>query len=56
MGWTFGYYSTFVRKYPESEAEEDATWEESTTDQISVEELEKLLLDVLDKLAQQSSN
>ena len=56
FGWTFSYYSTFGRKYLESEIEEDATWEESTTEQISVEELEKQLLDVLDKLAQQSSD
>ena len=56
LGWTFSYYSTFGIKYPESVAEEDATWEESTTQQISVEELEKQLLDVLDKLAQQSSD
>ena len=56
LGWEVGYYSTFGRKYPASEAEEDATWEESTNEQISVEELEKQLLDVLDKLAQQSSD
>jgi hypothetical protein len=56
LGLEVGYYSTFGRKYPESEAEEDASWEESTTEQISVEALEKQLLDVLDKLAQQSSD
>ena len=56
MGLEVGYYSTFGRKYPDSEAEELATWEESTTEQISAEELEKQLLDALDKLAQQSSD
>ena len=56
LGWTFSYYSTIGRKYPESEIEENATWEESTSEQVSVEELEKQLLDVLDKLAQQSSD
>ena len=55
LGWEVGNYSTFGLKYPDSEAEENATWE-STTEQISVEELEKQLLDVLDKLAQQSSD
>jgi hypothetical protein len=54
LGWTFSYYSTFGIKYPESEAEEDSTWEESTTQQISGEALEKQLLDVLGKLAEQS--
>jgi hypothetical protein len=37
LGWEVGYYSTFGIKYLESEAEEDATWEESTTEQISGE-------------------
>jgi hypothetical protein len=56
LSWKIGIYSTFGIRYPDSEAEENATREESTTEQISVEELEKQLLDVLDKLAQQSSD
>ena len=56
LSWKFGFYSTFGTKYPYSDAVEDATEKESTTETIKVEELEKQLLDVLDKLADRHNN
>ena len=55
--WRFSFYPTFGTKYPHSEAVavDDTTEEESTTEQIDIEELEKQLLDVLDKLAERQN-
>ena len=54
--WNFRFYPTFGKKYPHSDAAEDVTEEESTTEQIKVEELENQLLDVLDKFADRHNN
>ena len=58
FAWNFSFYPTFGTKYPYSEtlAVDDTTEEEFTTEQIDIEELEKQLLDVLDKLAEKQSN
>ena len=56
LSWKFGFYPTFGTKYPYSDDVEDATEKESTTETIKVEELEKQLLDVLDKLADRHNN
>ena len=58
FGWRFSFYPTFGTKYPDSEADavDDTTGEESTTEQIDIEILEKQLLDVLDKLAERQNN
>ena len=51
-----GLYPTFGTKYPYSDAEEDATEEESTTEQIKIEDLENQLINVLYKLAEIHNN
>ena len=58
FGWRFSFYPTFGTKYPYSEtvAVDDTTEEELTTEQIDIEELEKQLLDVLDKFAKRQKN
>ena len=49
--WKIGFYPTFGTKYPYSDVVEDAPEEESTTEQIKIEDLENQLINVLDKLA-----
>ena len=56
FGWKFGFYPTFGTKYPYTEAVEYTTEEDSSTEHINVEELEKQLMDVLDQLANRHSN
>ena len=56
LSWKVGFYPTFGTKYPYSDAVEDATEKESTTETIKIEELEQQLLDVLDKLADRHNN
>jgi hypothetical protein len=46
----------FGKKYPYTEAVEDTVEEDSTTEHINVEELEKQLFDVLDQMAHRHSN
>ena len=56
FSWKVGFYPTFGTKYPYSDAVEDATEEESTTEQIKIEDLENQLINVLDKLAERHNN
>jgi hypothetical protein len=56
ISWKVGFYPTFGTKYPYSDAVEDATEEESTTEQIKIEDLENQLIDVLNKLAERHNN
>ena len=56
FSWKVGFYPTFGTKYPYSDAEEDTTEEESTTEQIKIEDLENQLINVLDKLAGRHTN
>ena len=56
LSWKYGFYPTFGTKYPYSDAVEDASEKESTTETIKIEELEKQLLDVLEKLADRHNN
>jgi hypothetical protein len=56
FSWKVGFYPTFGTKYPYSDAAEDATEEESSTEQIKIEDLENQLTDVLNKLAERHNN
>ena len=51
LGGKYSFYPTFGTKYPYTEAVEDTTTEEVTTERIDVEDLEKQLLDVLDQMS-----
>ena len=56
LSWKVGFYPTFGTKYPYSDAVEDATKQESTTEHIKIEDLENQLINVLDKLAERHNN
>ena len=56
LSWKVGFYPTFATKYPCNDSVDDATEEESTTEQIKIEDLENQLINVLDKLAERHNN
>jgi hypothetical protein len=56
LSWKFGFYPTFGTKYPYSDPLKDATQKASTPEIIKIEELERQLLDALDKLADRQNN